>query len=240
MRPAAALLRWLPAVLLAAGFAAFWLLQGERWISWEALRDNRAALQDLVRQHAFAAGLGFWAAYAATVALSLPVASLLTLAGGFLFGTAAGAALAATAGTAGACLLFLAARTALGARLRARVGERLSRFDRRFDENAFGLLLAMRLLPLLPFWLVNLAPAFTPVRLPAYAAATLLGVIPGALVLAAAGSGLGAVLDAGAAPDLGLLTRPEIILPLVGLAALSLAPVAYRLWRQGRERSGRV
>ena len=97
-----------------------------------------------------------------------------------------------------------------------------------FRENAFHYLLVLRLIPVFPFWLVNLVPAFLGVPLTTYVAATLVGIIPGSLVYASIGNGLGAVFESGGRPDLGIIFEPEIIFPIIGLAILALLPVAYR------------
>jgi uncharacterized membrane protein YdjX (TVP38/TMEM64 family) len=97
-----------------------------------------------------------------------------------------------------------------------------------FRENALHYLLFLRLVPILPFWLVNLVPAFLGVPFRIYLTATFFGIIPGSLVYASVGNGLGAVFDAGATPDLGIIFKPAIILPLAGLAILAILPVAYK------------
>ncbi len=87
-----------------------------------------------------------------------------------------------------------------------------------------------------PFWAVNLVPAFLGVRLRTYVVATFVGIIPATYIFASVGNGLGAVLDAGGTPDLGLIGRPEILLPLLGLAVLALLPAAFRRYK-GRHRA---
>jgi uncharacterized membrane protein YdjX (TVP38/TMEM64 family) len=86
----------------------------------------------------------------------------------------------------------------------------------------------LRLMPLIPFWLVNLVPAFLGVPLRIFALGTLVGIIPGTLIFASVGNGLGAVLDTGRQPDAGILFEPEILLPLIGLSVLALIPMVYR------------
>jgi uncharacterized membrane protein YdjX (TVP38/TMEM64 family) len=96
-------------------------------------------------------------------------------------------------------------------------------------------MLFLRLIPLFPFWLVNLVPAFLGVPLRTYFFATLVGVIPGALVFASLGNGLGVILDAGEKPDLGIMFRPEVLLPLLALAVLALLPVAYKKFKARKD-----
>jgi uncharacterized membrane protein YdjX (TVP38/TMEM64 family) len=107
-----------------------------------------------------------------------------------------------------------------------------------FRENAMCYLLVLRLVPLFPFFLVNLAPAFLGVPLPTFVAATFVGIIPGTFVYAGVGSGLGAVLEAGREPDLGLIYQPEILLPLLALAALACVPLVYKRLKARRRPEG--
>jgi uncharacterized membrane protein YdjX (TVP38/TMEM64 family) len=89
----------------------------------------------------------------------------------------------------------------------------------------------LRLIPLFPFWLVNIVPAFLGVPVRTYVLGTAIGIIPGSLVYASVGNGLGAVFDAGQTPDLGIIFKPAILLPIVGLAVLALLPIAYRRFK---------
>jgi uncharacterized membrane protein YdjX (TVP38/TMEM64 family) len=231
---AAAWRRWLPLAALAALAVAAYASGLHRHLSLEALSAHREALQGFVAAHTVGSPLAFVAAYAAAVALSLPGALVLTLMGGFLFGPWLGAFWSVVGATLGAVAVFLVARTALGSALRDRAGPWLRRMEAGFREDAFSYLLVLRLLPLFPFWLVNLVPAVLGVGLPTYALATLLGIVPGSLVYASVGNGLGAVLDGGGQPDLGLVLEPQVLLPLLGLAALALLPVLHKRWRRAR------
>ena len=105
-----------------------------------------------------------------------------------------------------------------------------------FRENALSYLLFLRLIPLFPFWLVNLVPAFLGVSTLTYVIGTFFGIIPGTFVFASVGNGLGAVLDAGQDPDLGIIFKPEILGPLIALAVISLLPIGYKKY-QARKKS---
>ena len=223
--------RWLPLLLLLVALALVYGTGLHRQLSLETLRTQREALQGFVAARPLAAPLVFVLAYAGAVALSLPGALFLTLAGGFLFGTLLGSVLSVTGATIGAVAIFLVARTALGSALRDRAGPWLKRMEAGFREDAFSYLLVLRLIPLFPFWLVNLVPAVLGVRLPTFALATLIGIVPGSLVYTSVGNGLGAVLDHGGEPDLGLILKPQVLGPLLGLAALALLPVLYQRWK---------
>jgi len=224
--------RFAPLVLIAAAVALAFALGLDRYLSFEALAENRTHLLAWAAENRSMAILVYVSIYIVVVACSLPGGAVATLTGGFLFGTLLGGTLAVIGATVGATLLFLAARTALGDFLRAKAGPSLAAFEAGFRENALSYLLVLRLVPAFPFFLVNLAPAFLGVKLGTYIAGTLLGIVPATFVFASIGAGLGAVFDRGEQPDLALVASPAVVLPLLGLAALALIPVAVRYWRK--------
>ncbi len=217
-----------PLAVLAAGFIAFFALGLNDYVTLDTLRDNREALQKLVAENVVLAAAIYMLVYTVMVAFSLPGALIATLTGGFLFGTLLGGFYTVFAATAGATVVFLAAKTALGDLLLARAGPGIQKMEAGFQKNAFSYLMVLRLVPLFPFFLVNLAPAFLGVKLRTYVAATFLGIIPGTFVFASVGNGLGAIFDRGGTPDLGIIFEPEILLPILALAALALIPVVYK------------
>lgn len=223
-----------PLGLLLAVVGAFFALGLHRTLSFEALREHYGALTAFVEQRAIVAALLFVAVYAGSTAASLPGGLVLTVAGGLLFGTWAGTGLTVIGAKAGATLLFLIARSALGESLRARAGGAIERLAEGFREGAFSYLLVLSLVPLFPFFVVNLAPAFLGVSLRTFVLATFVGIVPGTFVFSSVGAGLGSVFSQGGefSPS-GVLT-PQIITALVGLALLSLVPVAYRRFRAKR------
>ena len=228
--------RWLPAAVLVVGFVLFFAFGLHRFISFETLQEHRSWLATQVDRNEASVALAFVGLYALVVAFSIPLGAVMTVSAGFLFGTIAAACYGVVGGTLGAVCVFLAARTAFGEVLRAKAGTALKRMEAGFQESAFSYLLFMRLIPLFPFWLINLVPAFLGVPLRTYVAATFVGVIPGALVFASLGNGLGVILDSGGVPDLGILLRPDVLLPLLALAVLALLPVAYKKFRaRGRD-----
>ncbi len=232
MSTTARLKRWLPLALLGVVIAGSFALGLNDYLNLETLRENRAALKALVETHAAAAMIGFILIYAVVVATSLPGATVMTLAGGFLFGTWLGSVLNVVGATAGATLLFLVARSAVGDGLRARAGPFVKRMEEGFRRDAFNYLLFLRLVPVFPFWVVNLVPAFLGMRLIPYVIATLIGIIPGGVVYTAFGAGLGDLFDAGAEANLKGVFTPTIILALVGLGVLALVPIVVRRWRE--------
>ena len=174
----------------------------------------------------------FTGLYVLAVAFSIPGALILTLSGGFLFGTLVGGSATVTGATIGALAVFVAARTAFGDVLRRRAGGAVAKIEEGVRENAFSYVLTLRLLPIFPFWLVNIAAGLVDIPLRTYALATFLGVIPGTFIYSALGAGLGSIFDRNEAPDLSIIFEPQILLPLIGLALLSLLPVVFRRLRR--------
>jgi uncharacterized membrane protein YdjX (TVP38/TMEM64 family) len=226
--------RFLPLAVLLLAIAAAFGLGLDDYISFDQLERHRAQLLGFVDRHPLLAPLAFMVTYAAVIALSIPGGAILTMAGGFLFGVAAATCYVVIAATTGATIVFLIAKTALGDSLRRKAGPAMRRMEAGFRENALNYLLFLRLVPVFPFWLVNLVPAFLGVPLSTYVLATLVGIIPGSLVYASVGNGLGTVFEAGGRPDLDIIFQPEIILPILGLAALAILPVAYKKIRAGQ------
>jgi uncharacterized membrane protein YdjX (TVP38/TMEM64 family) len=220
--------RFLPLAILVLAIVPVFAFGFDDYLRFEQLRQNRTQLLDFVGRHAALAPLLFMAIYVAVIALSIPGGAVLTVAGGFLFGVALGTLYVVIAATIGAAVVFLAAKTAFGDSLRRKAGPWLRRMEDGFRENALNYLLFLRLVPIFPFWLVNLVPALLGVPFRTYVTATFFGIIPGSLVYASVGNGLGAVFDAGATPDVGVIFKPAIILPLIGLAILAILPVAYK------------
>src|SRR5438105_4627556 len=212
-------------ILVAAGIAF-----GYHYLTFGALAENRDWLCGLVARWGLVAALLYVAVYAILVALSVPVGVVLTIAGGYLLGTWLGTLAAVVGATLGATGIFLAARAGFGG-LARRAGPFVGKLEARFRADAFNYLLVLRLVPIFPFWLVNLVPALVGMRLRSYVMATLLGIIPGTFVFASLGNGLGDIVEE---PGLGVLLRLNVLGPIVGLAILALIPVAYKRWRRKR------
>ena len=220
--------RFAPLAVMAVLIALVFALDLDRYVSFQALSENRDRLLAFVDRYMVLAPVLFVLVYALVVGLSIPGGAVLTITGGFLFGLWLGTVLVVVGATFGAMLVFLVARTALGDTLRQKAGPRIRKMEEGFREDAFNYLLVLRLIPIFPFWLVNIVPAVLGVPLRTYVVATFIGIIPGSFVYASIGNGLGAVFDAGGTPDLGIIFKAEIILPIVGLAVLAMLPVLYK------------
>lgn len=228
------LLRFGPVALLVAGLAASCALGLEDYLDVAVLQRHRDSLAALVERHAFLAPAAFAVLYVAVVAFSLPGGAAMTIVGGFLFGTVEATMLVVVAATLGATIVFLAARSAIGAGLRERAAPWLRRLRDGFNDNALSYLLILRLVPLFPFFVVNLVPAALGVPLRTFVVGTLIGIIPGTFVFASAGAGLGSILDGGGKLTLEGILTPQVVVALAGLALLSLIPVVYKRVRSPR------
>jgi uncharacterized membrane protein YdjX (TVP38/TMEM64 family) len=189
-------LRFWPLLLLVLAMLLAFALGLHKYLSLEVIVDRREVLKAFVADH-WATALAIYAlVYVAAVALSLPGGLVLTVLGGFLFGWLVGGIVALVAATVGACGLFLIARTSLGAFLSSRAGPALQRLSRGFQQDAVSYLLFLRLVPLFPFWLVNLAPSLVGVPFRVYALTTLVGIVPATAAFALAGASLDSLVAA--------------------------------------------
>ncbi len=224
--------RILPLFILVLGVTLFFAFDLQSWLQLQTLQEQHARLQAFYDQHALLTMAMYVSLYIVLVVFSLPGGTIMTVTGGFLFGGWLGGILAVVAATLGATGLFLLAKSVWGDWLLARVGSgSLQAFQQGFARNAFHYLLMLRLVPLFPFFLVNLAPAFLGVPLRVYMSATLLGIVPATFVFAFAGAGLQSLLNQQEGWSLAGVMTPEIMIALGGLALLSLIPLIYR-WQK--------
>jgi len=215
---------FLPLIILGLGLILFLAFGLGRFVSIKALAENYNAITAMVAENLILAVVIFFFLYVIAVAFSLPIATPLTLTGGAVLGYLA-APIIIVAATLGALILFLVARGALADTLSKRAGPFMTKLSKGFHEQPFFWLLALRLIPLAPFWAVNIAPALLGMRTSQYILATLIGIAPGTTVYVAVGRGFDTVLSAGKAPDLSTLGDIRIIAPLVGLGVLALIPI---------------
>ena len=227
--------RLAPLLAIAAAIAAFFAMGWNDYLSFESLSQHRQVLMQWTENHYGQAVLSFIAVYTIVIALSLPGGAWMTLAGGFMFGTVNGTVFVVVGATIGALGIFLIARYALADYCRAKMGAAGLRMEQGFKDNELSYLLFLRLVPLFPFWLVNLVPALLGVSLRNFVLGTFLGIIPGTAVYASVGNGLGAVFETGGRPDMGIIFEPQILGPIVGLAVLSLVPIVYKKLRGAKE-----
>tara|TARA_B100000686_G_scaffold2858_1_gene3058 strand:- start:209 stop:967 length:759 start_codon:yes stop_codon:yes gene_type:complete len=223
--------RFWPIAIVVAGFVAYFALGLDRFVTLDALREHRSELIDFVAANAVVASLLFVCVYAGATALSLPGGLVLSLTGGFLFGTWLGGVLAAIGATIGASIIFLIAKTSLGDAMMERAGPMIKKMEAGFQRDAVSYMLILRLVPLFPFWLVNIVPAFLSVSFRTYFVTTAVGILPAAFIYTGVGNGLGHLFEIGADPNLGVIFELQFLCPLLGLAVLALIPVGYNRWR---------
>ncbi len=208
--------------ILGLGIGAFLYFDLGRYVSLDALKANRDGLLAYTNANYPAAVALFVAAYILQTAFSLPGGAVMTLAGGFLFGSVLGTIFVNIGATLGATAAFLAARYVLRDWVERTFGERIEPIQAGFAQNAFSYLLTLRLIPAFPFFLVNLVSGLTRVNLGTYVTATSIGIIPGSFVFAFAGQQLGAI------NSLAEIASPGVLLAFTFLGLLALMPLAYR------------
>ena len=227
----AAKARWkrlAPLVLVGLALAGVFIFDLDDYLSFEMLKTHRAGALDWHQQNQILSTACFIALYALAVALAVPGAVWLSLAAGFLMGTWVATITVVFAATLGALGIFLIARYALADFFHEKMGAAGRKMEDGFQDNALSYLLVLRLVPLFPFWLVNLVPALLGVPARTFVIGTFFGIIPGTAVFCSIGNGLGAVIDRGDMPDLNTVFTPEILGPLLALAALSMVPVIHK------------
>jgi uncharacterized membrane protein YdjX (TVP38/TMEM64 family) len=225
--------RFLPLVVIALALAMFVALGGGDALSLDALTARHAELQALVAENSATAAIAFVAVYAGLVAISFPGAWALTVMSGLLFGMLVGGSLSVIGATIGATAIYFAAKTAFAATLTAKAGPRLARLREGFEANATSYLLTLRLVPVFPFFLINIAAGVFGMRALPYVLATGFGIVPGTFVYASVGAGAGAIVESGGDIEVGgLLLQPKVLLPIAGLVLLALLPVVVKRLRR--------
>ena len=209
-------------LLIAVGIGAFFYYDLGRFLSLDALKANRDHLLSFTEANSGFAAVLFVATYVVVTGLSLPGAVILTLAGGFLFGSLFGTLLVNIGATTGATLAFLAARYLLRDWVEQKFGSKLGSIQEGFANNAFSYLMTLRLIPLFPFFLVNMVSGLTRVSVGTYVAATALGIVPGSFVYAYAGRQLGTI------NSLKEIASPNVLLAFTLLGILAMVPVLYK------------
>ena len=239
--------RLVPLAIIAIVSIGVVVLGWHRQVSFEMLARHYEALRDFIAMHEVSAVAAYIALYVVLAALSIPVGMYLTVIGGILFGAVVGGMAAMVGATIGAICIFLIARSALGEHLVRRAGPLAEKLASGFRADAFSYLLFLRLVPIFPFWLVNLVAALVGVRLTSFAAATSLGLIPATFVFAFVGAGLNSVIAAQQAAyqfclaagradcrlkfHLDAAITPELLAALAALGVLALLPVVVKRLR---------
>lgn len=220
--------------LIAATAAAFFIFHLDRYVTLAALKENKETLKAYTETHYNSTVILYILIYCLQTAISLPGAAILTLAGGFLFGALLGTVVVNVGATSGAVLAFLAVRYLLRDMVERKFGARLATIQRGFSENAFSVLLTLRLIPVFPFFLVNLASGLTRIPLGTYVAATAIGILPASLVYSNAGKQLGTI---NSVKD---IASPQVLGAFALLGILALVPAVYQKFRKGAVEKSRA
>jgi uncharacterized membrane protein YdjX (TVP38/TMEM64 family) len=234
------LTRFLPLLLLAALALAAYASGATEQVTVEGLRVHEAQLRQAVTDHRVAAVAIYIVVYGLVTGVCLPVALVMTLSGGFLFGPWIGGAATVVGATLGAVITYMAVRFAAAAWVRRhydRSQGALRKIIDGFDRNVFAYILTLRLIPLFPFAVVNVAAGLARAPVRAYVLATLVGAVPTSLIYSHLGAGLGKVFAGETPLNAGLMLEPQVLLPLLGLALLALAPVAISRRRRQKSRA---
>jgi uncharacterized membrane protein YdjX (TVP38/TMEM64 family) len=208
--------------LFVLGVGCFFYFDMGQYLNLASIKESSDSLKAFTKTHYSQAVFFYIAIYTLQTALSLPGAAILTLMGGFLFGSLLGTVYVNIGATSGATIAFLSARYLFRDFVEKKIGERLSSLQNGFSKNPFNYLLALRLIPLFPFFLVNMASGLTRIPLATYVVGTAIGIIPGSFVYSNAGNQLGAI------NSLRDIASPQVLEAFVLLGLLSLLPVIYQ------------
>ena len=224
--------KYLPILIILATMITIFAFGLHKHLTFQSLADHRALLTNFVSENFVLASLAFVAIYVAATALSVPGASIISITGGFLFGTLIGGTWIVIGATLGASILFIAVKTAFGETLRQKAGPWVAKVQEGFEKDAFSYLLFLRLVPAFPFFIVNIVPALLNVKFRTYVIATALGILPGCFVFASIGSGIGSIFESGQVPTLKTLITWKVLGPMAGLAVLALIPIVLKRFKK--------
>ncbi|MCL5272567.1 MAG: VTT domain-containing protein [Gammaproteobacteria bacterium] len=206
-----------------------------QYLTFSSLQAHHQQLISWTNDHYLSAVLLFMVSYILCVAASVPGAIILTLTGGLLFGLLWGTFFVVISATIGSIIIFLTVKYAFSDLVAQRASGWVKKMRKGFKHNAFSYLLVLRLMPVFPFWVINIVPALLGVKARTFITATFLGIIPGSLIYASVGNSLNHLFEQGQTPDLKVIFSPELFLPLSGLALLSLMPVFYKKFKGRHE-----
>jgi len=211
--------------LIIGAIVAYKIFGLESVLSFETLKAQKELLLSLVQEHFWLSAVLLMVSYAISVALMIPIATLFSLAAGFMFGAFWGLLIAVLGATLGAIASFYVARFILGEGLQSKYAKELERFNRELETNGYSYLFALRLLPIFPFFLINLLCGLTRIDIKTFFITTFIGIIPGGFAYTYAGSQLSTI------NALSDIFTKEMGLALLFLGFLSLIPVIYKKYQ---------
>jgi len=217
--------KFLPVAVLVIGVVAFFSFGGQQCLSLNALKDNYQDILDFTNSYYLISVLIFVIAYVVVVAFSIPGATVMTLLGGLMFGLIFGSFIVVISATIGACIVFFAVGSALGEVLRQKAKGSIEKMRLGLEKDAFNYLMVLRLIPIFPFFVINIVAGMLGVKFRDFFWATLLGIIPGSVVYVWVGTSLSYIIQQGDDINLKIILEPRFILPIIALAILSIVPV---------------
>lgn len=220
--------RFLPIAIILLLMGIVYMSGVHKYLTFSNLKAHHSQLKFFVEARPMMSATLFILTYIITSALCLPVGIFLSLFGGFLFPVPWSTLYVVVGATLGSTIIFLAARTAIGDFLKKRAGPFLQKMEKGFQKNAWSYLLLLRFVPIFPFWLINIAPAFFGVRFITFFWTTLIGIIPGAYVFTQAGAGLSAIFASGQAFSFENILNTQVKIALVALGIFALIPIVIK------------
>jgi len=217
--------------LLILASASFFYFHLYTYLTFNTLKIYQAAAQEWTTSHYKSAVSIYILIYVAMIACAIPCATLLTLLGGFLFGGIA-IIYAVFSTTCGGLILYLTIRTTIGSRIAAKSSGWIKKMEKGFQQNAFNYILTLRLIPIFPCWISNIAAGVLNVPMKTFVSATVIGILPATSICVMAGRGLDKILADKNTPLISIILTPSVFFPLLGLAILSLSPVIYKSLKQ--------
>ncbi len=222
------LARVIPLLVLILLISSAFYFRIFQYLSFENLVKNHDKLIQWTHNNYLPLMLVYMGIYIVTIALSIPGGFILTLTGGFLFGIVLGTIYVVVSATLGATIFFIIINSSLGKWFNVNRKSWVAKMEKGFQKNAVSYLLFLRLIPIFPFWTVNLVSALINVQLRVFFWSTLFGIFPGSLVYVSVGNSLSSVFSTDETPNFGIIFQPAIIGPLIALAILSLLPIIYK------------
>lgn len=225
-------------IVLVIGLVLFFALGGRDYLSFNTLSLYYQSLQAFTQTHYFSSVLAFILVYIILVAFSVPGAAIMTLICGFLFGAILATLWVIIGATTGATISYLAVKLAfadLGSKQLKNKQSSIEKMRQGFQKNELNYLLFLRLMPIFPFFVINIAAGILNVKLSNFVLGTFFGIIPGSFIYSWTGSGLGFAFSQNKVVDMGIIFAPQILLPIIGLAILSLLPIIYQKIKAKRQ-----
>lgn len=224
--------RFWPIGIIIILMAVIYYTHLSMYFTFDMLKEHDRQIMAFVHRHPFLTPLLFILLYIVCTTLSLPLGLFLGIFSGFLFPQPLCTLYVVFGATVGATLVLLAAKLAVGDFILKKAGPFVKKLESGFKDNAVNYMLFLRFVPVFPFWLVNLVPAFLKIPLRTYIWTTAVGIIPGVFVNTQLGRGLEAILMEGEQLSLSSLFNMKIKIALIALGLVAILPVIIKKLRK--------